>query len=492
MFHKTITFNRKVLEPLLIFCIFLLALALRFYNFSQRTDWHGGDGARDYIVAYQMAFHNENLLVGPTASGNNFYYPPYYYYFLSILIRINDSPLFMAGFFTVLHSLSAITIYFIGKKINGPLSGFVASLLWATSVGAVSLSLQFHGAVNALPFFLFATLGYFSGIKNKNNLLIIISFIFLGFSAAFSYVVLILFPLFLLYYYRHGNVNILTKVVVTLFCFFLLFDLLFPLLLYFKKDIIIRHFLSSSNISISQNFLMKILNIGSILVDKVAGFSDVRNKFSQIIAYGTLFSLYVVTQKKKMRFIGFPLLVIIWVIVLGLLRNGEFFAQWIDIPVIMLYLLVGIAVGRLCNTKALVVKLVTILATCCLLYFSVDRFLYLQWHDNNFYQYQKIAEYLMQNHGNPDKYIVYAFDENHSFWNSTRIWIWFLRKSEKIFTLVNYGVNIHPPNQSVYPWFFVCETKLTDNCRQDIFDYFTITELKQEKTIDSYTILSSN
>lgn len=61
--------------------------------------------------------YKEYPIVGHTAGeiAGAFYHPPYFYYLIASLIAIHESLLFVTAFFTLLHTFSILTIYYIGK-----------------------------------------------------------------------------------------------------------------------------------------------------------------------------------------------------------------------------------------------------------------------------------------------------------------------------------------------------------------------------------------
>lgn len=160
--------NKKSLDVFIPFLIFVLALAIRLWNFS--------DIEFKFDQAY--AIYKANLfwengkfpltgLVSSTFTNN----PPFFIYLLLVPVLISKNPLFISFLFALSGSCSVLILYLILKKYSLFLA-ISSAILFATSIWPIIFSRQIW-AQDLLP--LFSVLIIYFSLKKAVMPLIILS-----------------------------------------------------------------------------------------------------------------------------------------------------------------------------------------------------------------------------------------------------------------------------------------------------------------------------
>jgi len=184
-------------EKIILFFILLAAAFLRLYKIDQYMTFLGDEG-RDVLVVYNL-LHGTPTLLGPTASVGGFFLGPIYYYFMAPFLWIfNYNPVGPAVMVALFGIATVWLVYKVGKDFFNPLTGIIASLLYAISplvVGysrsswnpnlmpffsLLSLYVLYHAVSDRRKFLLFSLCGFLLGIAIQLHYLTVFLFVIVG------------------------------------------------------------------------------------------------------------------------------------------------------------------------------------------------------------------------------------------------------------------------------------------------------------------------
>lgn len=114
--------------------IFAVALAFRFFNFSESV-YFGFDEARDVYTATEIYTKGDIKLMGPPATGNiGLFHGPLYWYLVGpVYLFFKGNPEAVSAVFRVLNAGGVFLIFLVGRNLFNPVTGLVAAFLYAVS-----------------------------------------------------------------------------------------------------------------------------------------------------------------------------------------------------------------------------------------------------------------------------------------------------------------------------------------------------------------------
>ena len=182
---------------LLIFLIFLVALAVRFLYFPSNI-YFGFDQARDAFASLEIANGQFKILGPPTSSEGLFHGALYYYIYAPLYSLGGGDPAVAAAFLRVFNALGILLAFGIGITLFNKKAGLVAALLFAFSFEqsqfAIYLNHPAFGVISAIVMYF----GLAVLIFKKRSWGWIVSFFGLGLSMQFEFILTYLVLTFLL------------------------------------------------------------------------------------------------------------------------------------------------------------------------------------------------------------------------------------------------------------------------------------------------------
>lgn len=158
-----------------------------------------GDSATDFLVAKHIVKFQDFPLTGPYPSAFPLPISPLWYWYLALFILINDKLPFMISVFALLHSLSIITVYGIGRLLfKGVKVALIAALFFTVSASEIYFSRNLWGNQVIIPFVLASVYFFLKYQKSQNVFELIVSLLFLLFANLITYASL---PFILVYAY---------------------------------------------------------------------------------------------------------------------------------------------------------------------------------------------------------------------------------------------------------------------------------------------------
>lgn len=127
----------------ILWLIFILALAVRFYSFKESV-YFGFDEARDAYVSQAIYKQGDLKLIGPPANAPGLNHGVLHWYILgSFYLLGQGSPFFVAIIFRILNALAVFPIYWVTEKLFGKGSAPLASLIFAVSFEASQYAMYY-------------------------------------------------------------------------------------------------------------------------------------------------------------------------------------------------------------------------------------------------------------------------------------------------------------------------------------------------------------
>lgn len=155
--------------------IFVVSMTLRLYMLTARApfDW---DQARDYHEISKIA-SGKITLIGPVAKGEGGFFlgPLYYYLLLPIFSLFHQAPIALPITSVFFDSLAVIGFLYLGISVGNPLFGYLLSLIWAVSPGAISMS-AISWNVSLVPLWTSIFLILCSKLKKNSSNLYLLTF----------------------------------------------------------------------------------------------------------------------------------------------------------------------------------------------------------------------------------------------------------------------------------------------------------------------------
>lgn len=175
--------------------IFLIAVFLRLYNFSDTTAFSGDQGI-DLLVARRALIDGVWPKVGPYLTVQNFFVPPTYYYLLTMFLAFGKIPLGAALFFPVLDVITLVIVFFFMRDLLDELGGLIAVALYAFSAIMITHARSMWQP-HPVQVFLWGSLYALFLARRKNNIKLLLLSVFLYALAVSVYPS----PILLLFFY---------------------------------------------------------------------------------------------------------------------------------------------------------------------------------------------------------------------------------------------------------------------------------------------------
>ena len=161
-------YNFKKHLPLIL--ILLLAVFLRFFNYSDRIIVSLDQG-RDALIGIYSVENGKAPLIGPPSSSWGFNFGPLYYYFIVIFELFIPHLLAPWIGFTLLSIVSVFLVYKIGEHTDDKAFGIVAALLTAVSFAEIENSANLLNTA-LVSFAVFLSFFSLSQVLNKKNMIL--------------------------------------------------------------------------------------------------------------------------------------------------------------------------------------------------------------------------------------------------------------------------------------------------------------------------------
>src|SRR3989338_10112594 len=114
---------------LLLFIILALAFFVRVYRVDQVLGFYYDQG-RDALVIWDLWHKGNFFLIGPTTGIAGIFRGPFYYYLIAPLYLLgNGNPVVPAIFLAVTTVVAIVLLYYLGKRIEGRVTGLFAVIL---------------------------------------------------------------------------------------------------------------------------------------------------------------------------------------------------------------------------------------------------------------------------------------------------------------------------------------------------------------------------
>lgn len=279
-----------VLAALIIFAIVIFFRNNFYFPFFEN------DGARDYLIANHIVKYGETPLVGPWAGTiQGLTNTPVYFYILAAFLFIRNDPTFLVFVVTALHTISAVFIYLLGKKVSNKFLAFLAAaffILFLSSVRKTYGNYVWQPWV-MLPFVNLSLLLLLTSFLKKSIRILFFAVAILLFSASIhnsAYAVLPLFLVISLLLLRSQRVKPIKylQVLGLIACL--------PLLLYLP--VLFSAFLSKTNLLATsahinmtvQTYYLGFLNNISNLIKGITYFSS----FDQIVHIVIVVAVFII------------------------------------------------------------------------------------------------------------------------------------------------------------------------------------------------------
>lgn len=134
----------------------IIGASYRLVNLEETLQFLGDQG-RDAIIAYGI-LHGDFTLVGPSTSvGSMFLGPLYYYFMVPWLWLAGNNPLGPALVVALIGVVTVPLLYWVGRRLVGPVPAFLATLLYATAPTVITFT-RFSWNPNPAPIITLAML----------------------------------------------------------------------------------------------------------------------------------------------------------------------------------------------------------------------------------------------------------------------------------------------------------------------------------------------
>ncbi len=199
---------------LILFSIFLLAFAIRFYNFSDRFTF-GPEQARSLMVSSNYIQDKPSLLGQEYFRSNSFGHKLYTsaifnYSLVPLLLATNYDPFFITVYFGLLNLFTGFVIYLLTKKMINNKTAYGATILFLFNSYMIYHSM-FIWVLNYLPLLGILNLYLLWKLKNKNFKSADIFWIGIisgiGFGLEYLYVLAALISLYIVVKYTKNKVK---------------------------------------------------------------------------------------------------------------------------------------------------------------------------------------------------------------------------------------------------------------------------------------------
>ncbi|MFZ5845267.1 MAG: hypothetical protein ACOY0S_02250 [Patescibacteria group bacterium] len=474
----------------LLFGIVILAGFFRLWNLSAAMGWWG-DIARDYLVAYHLAFWGESLQIGHYATGiaDGFFHPPYYYYFLSWLVRIYESPVFVVGFFAFFHALSVFTIYGIAKNFAGSVAGIIAGSLFATSIYMIRISQAPISANASIPLVLLAWWWQTQSLKEpRYQWLAPAATLVLLIAGAFWYGNLLLLPYFLVSWgikYWRQKPLMMVLILVVLVGPWLIF---LPLNAHFGKDVLYAKLSWKTNIEVSSLWPAHFWRVFTSYIETLLGL----HKLSVFSGIGTVILLWLTVALKNhsdAMTVSQPLLILPFVMVVLGLKKGVFLSHYLNQIIPVYFVLAGSVLAMFLRVfrRSPIVPYIILVVFIGLTYFLSDRFGFWRQLPRDYQRSRQLAgeiERLSSAAGERISFIIHDKDEPPG-WENPTVWYFLEKKHGRLLRLVNEGNNlaeISPAPLSI--WICkISDGKPTPGCLTTLYTYTPGVKIQTEYSL---------
>lgn len=137
-----LTDRLRLLEPLVLPALLLLAALLRFPDLATRGTWDGDQG-HDMLVLRAFVRDGVVPLLGPPTSIGEVHHGAWYYYLLAPIAALTggDSPLAVVTVIAASGVAAVGVVWWLARSVGGPLAGAVAGFVFAISVATIDESI---------------------------------------------------------------------------------------------------------------------------------------------------------------------------------------------------------------------------------------------------------------------------------------------------------------------------------------------------------------
>ena len=174
--------------------LFLIAVFLRFYRFSEFVMFLGDQG-RDAIIVKRILTLEHLPAIGAPTSVGMIYDGPFYYYFIAPwLLFFNNNPVGLAFGVAIFSTIFIVINFFIVKELFNKKIAYISTIFITFSYALIDLS-RFSWNPNLLPLFTLLTI-YFviKSIKTNWWIFYALSGAFISFSIQLHFLFLFLIP----------------------------------------------------------------------------------------------------------------------------------------------------------------------------------------------------------------------------------------------------------------------------------------------------------
>lgn len=191
----------KNIQKFLLLVIVGLAIFFRFYQATVRYGI-GGDSIRDAFVAVYGADKLQLPLTGPFSSLGPFTFGPWYYYQLIFFERLTYFSFSSWIYFSLASTFFIVVMYFLGKRLFDVNFGLIVALLAAVSGPQISTAKGLTNP-NLIPIYAGISLLLFEKLFTANKLLLRWGFLFgfilgIGINIHYQMLNLLILPIILL------------------------------------------------------------------------------------------------------------------------------------------------------------------------------------------------------------------------------------------------------------------------------------------------------
>lgn len=459
---------QQLFAVFILFCLCLFAFFLRSYNVWNRMRWDG-DSARDLLVSKHLAFYDEKLIIGHTASGaiifdkngndiGALHYPTYYYGYLSILWRVFQSIDNILLFNIFLHTLSLIGIFLIVQLItNKKIISLLTVTFFTISEHFIDLSQSMIGLQVSIPFVILCILLVTFGWKKNNFKTFLVGLSGLTFLSTFNYALLVLIASVLVHFLVFNRKNLLQVFVVGASQAVLFLILHLKQIHFFGFSPFIKSFLYSNSPKVISEF-----PFFSLLQQRLwRPLSLVFPQYLFIVITVFLAMGFLVIFNLKNFKLGEKKLILFFVVtistyfLLAVSKDNMFIDSYLYYANILILLFFGIICGLLLKIKTkkkLLFNFLVIFAQLVVLgslthKFNVSSYLNsVSGNRNNYYFSRDLAEKLLVEFNFSQDFFFNLSDFYGWSWETPTVGYWLEELSgEKIYSLVNYSNNLEDP-----------------------------------------------
>lgn len=178
-FRKSILKELKSHVPfyLLLSAILILALFVRIYRTQDLMGFYFDQG-RDALVIWKLWHEGKTFLIGPTTGIEGIFRGPFYYYLISPFYLIGSGdPVWPAIFLAITTVIAIVVLYYLGKRIEGAVTGFFAVILASFSFNIVLASRWLSNPTPMLLLSLLLLLSVILVVKGKKSAWLSVSFL---------------------------------------------------------------------------------------------------------------------------------------------------------------------------------------------------------------------------------------------------------------------------------------------------------------------------